>query len=172
MSSTIPTPSQQSQRLNERELAAWRGMLVTHGTLVKALDAQLEAEHDLPLSSYEVLMFVDDSEGGRMRMHDIADRVLLSRSGLTRLVDRLVRDGLLVRESCPSDARGSFACITEDGRRTLEAARATHLAGVRALFLNHFSAEEQELLGRLFDRVLTQPGVDDPRGMCPGNEAG
>jgi DNA-binding MarR family transcriptional regulator len=154
--------------LTDRELGAWRGLLITHATLVKSLDQQLCSEHNLPLSSYEVLMFV--AEDGRMRMRDIADRALLSRSGLTRLVDRLVRDGLLVRESVPEDARGAFAVITPEGRALLNRARATHYAGIRELFLSQLSAEEQDRLGELFDRVLTSGGVEDMRSMCPKGE--
>lgn len=142
-----------ASRLAPDELRAWRGLLRTYAQLTKALDAELEAAHGLPLTTYEVLMHIADSDGGRMRMHDIATSILLSRSGLTRLVDRLERDGLLCRESCPSDARGSYACLTAKGRETLDAARATHLAGVRAMFLAHFSVEEQRQLGTLWDRV-------------------
>ena len=149
---TAPTPTG-SVRLAEQELRAWRGLLRTYARLTKALDAELEAAHALPLSSYEVLMYLADSEGGCMRMHDLASSILLSRSGLTRLVDRLERDGLLSRRSCPSDARGAFACLTPKGRDTLDAARATHLAGVRALFLDHFTAQEQELLGGFWERL-------------------
>ena len=83
--------------LDEEELAAWRGMLRAHSQLVRTLDAELAREHDLPLSSYEVLLFLNDSDDGRMRMSELADSVLLSRSGLTRLVDRLERQGLLKR---------------------------------------------------------------------------
>jgi DNA-binding MarR family transcriptional regulator len=90
-------------------------------------------------------------------MCDLASSVLLSRSGLTRLVDRLERDGLLVRESCASDARGAFAKLTPAGHEKLGAARATHLAGVRTLFLSHLSADELEVLGSVWDRVL--PGA-------------
>jgi len=114
--------------LSARELRAWRGMLRTHAVLTKALDAELDAAHGLPLSSYEVLMHLNDAEDQRMRMSDLADLVILSRSGLTRLVDRLEREGLLERQSCASDARGSFASLTAAGRRKLAAARATHLA--------------------------------------------
>lgn len=140
-------------RLDEQELRAWRGLLQTYARLTKALDAQLEAEHGLPLTSYEVLMHVADSEGERMRMHDLARSILLSRSGLTRLVDRLERDGLLTRCSCASDARGAYACLTAKGRDTLDEARATHLAGVRALFLERFTPAEQELLGDFWERA-------------------
>lgn len=146
-------PTSSSVRLDEQELRAWRGLLRTFARLTKALDAELEAAHGLPLSSYEVLMYLADSDGGRMRMHDLASSILLSRSGLTRLVDRLERDGLLSRQSCPSDARGAFACLTPKGRETLDAARTTHLAGVHALFLDHFTAQEQELLGGFWERL-------------------
>jgi DNA-binding MarR family transcriptional regulator len=141
-------------RLDNRELRAWRGLLRVHAALSKELDAQLEAEHGLPLTSYEVLMYLSDAEGGRMRMHDLASSVLLSRSGLTRLVDRLERDGYLERCSCAHDARGAFAVLTLAGRQKLEVARETHLAGVRELFLRHFSDEQLDLLGDGWERVL------------------
>lgn len=140
-------------RLDDVEIRAWRGLLRTYAQLTKALDAELDATHGLPLTSYEVLMHIADSQGEKMRMHDIASSILLSRSGLTRLVDRLERDGLVKRSSCASDARGSYACLTEKGRATLDAARKTHLAGVRAMFLSHFTPEEQEQLGVLWDRI-------------------
>ena len=141
-------------RLDTRELRAWRGMLRVHAQLSKALDAQLLAAHGLPLSSYEVLMYLADAEGGRMRMNELAASVLLSRSGLTRLVDRLEREGYLERCSCAHDARGAFAVLTPAGREKVEAARATHLAGVRELFLSQFSSDELEVLGNAWDRVL------------------
>ncbi len=160
---TAPSPPAVA-RLDEQELRAWRGLLRTFARLTKALDAELEAAHGLPLSSYEVLMYLADSEGERMRMHDLASSILLSRSGLTRLVDRLERDGLLARRSCPSDARGAFACLTPKGRATLDAARATHLAGVRAMFLDRFTPEEQELLGGFWERVGS--GGSSGSGCC------
>ena len=141
-------------RLDTRELRAWRGLLRVHAQLSKALDAQLIAAHGLPLTSYEVLMYLSDAHGGQMRMHDLAESVLLSRSGLTRLVDRLEREGYLVRKSCAHDARGAFAVLTESGREKLEAARVTHLAGVRDLFLRHFSGDELDWLGDAWDRLL------------------
>jgi DNA-binding MarR family transcriptional regulator len=161
-----PARLAQSEPLDDRELRAWRGMLRIHATLTKALDAELEAAHGLPLTSYEVLLHLDDAEGQRMRMSDLAATVILSRSGLTRLVDRLEREGLIARESCPSDARGSFATLTAAGRRKLTAARATHLAGVRSMFLDHFSADELELLGSAWERLV--PGV----GGAPGARCG
>jgi len=139
--------------LDSEELGAWRGMLRAHAALTRQLDAELTREHDLPLSSYEVLLFLADAGDGRMRMSELADSVLLSRSGLTRLVDRLERDGLLKRERCESDARGLFAEITPKGRRVFDAARKTHLEGVRRLFLGHFSRDELKTLGELWSKL-------------------
>ena len=159
----------EARQLDERELRAWRGMLRVHATLTKALDADLEAAHGLPLTSYEVLLHLDSAEDQRMRMSDLAATVILSRSGLTRLVDRLEREGLIARESCPSDARGSFATLTPAGRKKLGAARATHLAGVRSMFVDHFSADELELLGAAWERVL--PGAVNAPGAACGRAA-
>ena len=139
--------------LDEEELAAWRGMLRAHAELVRELDAELAREHDMPLSSYEVLLFLNDSAEGRMRMSELADSVLLSRSGLTRLVDRLERQGLLRRERCESDARGFFAEITPEGRRAFAVARKTHLDGVRRLFLSRFSRDELRTLGGMWAKL-------------------
>jgi DNA-binding MarR family transcriptional regulator len=140
--------------LSPTELRAWRGMLRVHSRLVKALDAQLEEQHDLQLSSYEVLLRLGDADGERMRMCDLADSILLSRSGLTRLVDRLEREGLLVRVACDDDARGSYAKLSSAGREKLTVSRATHLDGVRAMFLDHLTEEEMASLGRLWDRLI------------------
>jgi DNA-binding MarR family transcriptional regulator len=159
-----PASTPQTTKLGERELRAWRGMLRVHSALTKALDAQLEAEHGLPLSSYEVLVFLADAPGQKMRMSELAESILLSRSGLTRLVDRLERDGLIARQTCPQDARGSFAKLTPAGARKLAAARATHLAGVRALFLDHLGPDEQDLLGELWARMV--PGAHKGGPQC------
>ena len=156
MATTSDTPV--ARLLTSPELRAWRGMLRAHAALAKALDAQLEAAHGLQLSSYEVLMYLADAEDERMRMCDLASSILLSRSGLTRLVDRLQREGLLERVACHDDARGAFAKLTPLGRERLAAARATHLAGVRALFLDLFSPDELDRLGDAWDRVLDRTG--------------
>ena len=156
---TAPTgPAPATDSLSAVELRAWRGMLRTHAALTKALDADLEAEHGLPLSSYEVLLHLAGADAQHMRMSDLADSVILSRSGLTRLVDRMEREGLLARESCPSDARGSYARLTDAGRAKLDAARRTHLTGVRSRFVDHLSHVELETLGTCWERV--HPSVD------------
>jgi len=144
--------------LSPTELRAWRGLVRAHACLVKRLDAQLEAEHGLALTSFEVLIRLSDADGGKLRMHDIAASVMLSRSGLTRLVDRLERDGLVDRCSCENDARGAYAVITDAGRTRCTAARATHRAGVRELFLSLYEPDELEQLGSLLERVLPTGG--------------
>jgi DNA-binding MarR family transcriptional regulator len=146
-----------SAQLSARELAAWRGMLATHATMIARLDAELEREHGLPLTSYEVLMYLADAEGQRLRMGELADRLLLSRSGITRLVDRLERQGMIRRERCKDDGRGFNAVLTEAGRRRLDAARPAHLNGVRRHFLDRLEAGELDALGALWSRLLGQP---------------
>ena len=148
---------EQATLLDRDELGAWRGLLRVHAAMTKTLDAELMREHRLPLSSYEVLLYLADSPEGRLRMSELADSVLLSRSGLTRLVDRLERDGLLRRRRCEEDQRGWFAEITDEGRELFERARVTHLQGVRQRFLSRLSRDEQRALAALWEKV--SPGA-------------
>ena len=152
MQRTATTPG-----FNELELDAWRGFLRAHATLVGELDEELTERHGLPLSSYDVLVQLDEAPEGRLRMSHLADAVLLSRSGLTRLVTRLESQGLLQRVDCPSDARGAFAAITDKGREKLDEARVTHRAGVRRRFLDKLGEREMRQLARVWSRLL------DPR---------
>jgi DNA-binding MarR family transcriptional regulator len=160
---TSETPAATAQvplrELDPAELGAWRGLLRVHSALVKALDAELLATHGLPLTSYEVLINLQAAPGRRRRMAELAADVLLSRSGTTRLVDRLERDGLLVRDTCDSDGRGCFAVLTEQGEEVLAKARATHLEGVRERFLRHFEARELEQMAAWWNRAM--PGAAD-----------
>ncbi len=141
------------QTLSEGELRAWRGLKRAHASLAKRVDAELERTHGLPLTSYEVLHHLLESPGGRVRMCDLAEQAQLSRSGLTRLADRLEKEGLLERCSCEHDARGAYACLTELGHERLCAARGTHLAVVREEFLSRFSEVELGALAELWDRI-------------------
>src|SRR3954451_7043281 len=152
MQSPATTP-----RFSELELDAWRGFLRTHATLVRELDEELTERHGLPLSSYAVLVQLDAAPAGMLRMSHLADAVLLSRSGLSRLVTRLETQGLLERAECKNDARGAFAAITAAGREKLAEARATHRAGVRERFLDKLGERELRQLARVWSRLL------DPR---------
>src|SRR3954463_7955160 len=137
-------------RLNEVELGAWVGFLRAHHTLVAELDDELRREHGLPLTSFDVLAQLDNAPEHQLRMSELADAVLLSRSGLTRLVERLESKGLIQRRDCTEDARGAYAVLTHEGRTQLAEARETHLAGVRALFLERFDEEELQTLADLW----------------------
>jgi DNA-binding MarR family transcriptional regulator len=160
MSSTSPVTAPPVEgELTPTELAAWRGMLRVHTALVRALDTELEQAQSLPLSHYDVLIYLRSAPERRLRMAELADSVLLSRSGVTRLVDRLERDGLLERDTCTSDGRGCFAVLTDKGSELLTRARPTHLAGVRERFLSHFSEEELVALAEGWNRV--HPGAAD-----------
>jgi DNA-binding MarR family transcriptional regulator len=138
----------------EAELDAWRGFLRTHSTLLRELDEELTREHGLPLSSYDVLVQLDEAEEGRLRMSALADAVLLSRSGLSRLVTRLEGQELLERVECTDDARGSFAMITDKGRERLEEASHTHRAGVRSRFLDHLGERDLSQLAKIWGKLL------------------
>jgi DNA-binding MarR family transcriptional regulator len=153
----MASPETTTVNLSPVELGAWRGLLRVHTALVKALDAELSEEHDLPLTSYEVLITLESAPKRKRRMAELADSVLLSRSGMTRLVDRLEREGLLVRDTCTDDGRGCYAVLTEKGAELLERARPTHLGGVRERFLAHFSEHELRGFAEAWERVL--PGA-------------
>jgi DNA-binding MarR family transcriptional regulator len=158
----VKLPPGEQETLTVGELQAWRGLLRAHACLAKRLDASLEGAHGLPMTSYEVLHHLDESSGGRMRMFDLAEQAQLSRSGLTRLVDRLERDGLLERCSCEHDARGSYACLTDAGRERLQEARGTHLAVVREHFFSRFSEDELSVLADMCERIAPCNGAESP----------
>ncbi|MEU6780685.1 MarR family transcriptional regulator [Nonomuraea angiospora] len=128
--------------LTAEELAVWRMMQRAQVRITRHLEAELHVAHDLPLASYEVLVQLAEAPERRLRMNDLAGRVLLSRSGLTRLIDRLQRDGLVSREACADDARGLFAVLTDAGAERLAEATPTYLRGVRTQFLDLLGAEE------------------------------
>jgi DNA-binding MarR family transcriptional regulator len=154
----VKIPAGERETLSEGERRAWRGLLRAHACLARRLDAELERAHRLPMTSYEVLHRLEDSSGGRMRMCDLAEEAQLSRSGLTRLVDRLERDGMLERCSCEHDARGSYACLTATGRERLQEARGTHLTVMREHFFSRFSEGELRALADMWERIAPCDG--------------
>ena len=156
-----PTP-ETAVDLAPAELAAWRGMLRAQASLLRDMDADLAGAHGLALRSYEVLLHLADAPQQRLRMSDLSHSVLLSASGVSRLVDRLERDGLVRRERCPDDGRGYWAVLTSRGEERFKEARTTHLAGVRRLFLRHFAAADLARLADYWERVV--PGATQPVG--------
>lgn len=149
--------------LSSAELTTWRTFLRAHATVTRRLEHELLTEHDLPLASYDVLVQLSEAPDRRLRMTELADRVLLSRSGLTRLADRLERDGLIVRQACPSDARGTLAVLTDAGLERLREAWPTHLRGVAEHVTGRLLPHEVEQLGALLAK-LVDPGEPGPCG--------
>ena len=158
----VGAPTEAQAEHGDAELGAWRGLVRVHAALARELDAELDACHGMPLSSYEVLRSLSKMPAGRMRMAELAEHVLLSRSGMTRLIDRLEREGMVSRSTCDKDGRGCYAVLTDHGRELVEQARATHIQVVRAGFLRHFSDAEMRQLASLFERVLPAPGLSAP----------
>ncbi len=149
-------------RLEGTELEAWRSFLQSHATILRGLDAALMADHGLTTRDYEVLLYLAQAPERRLPMSALAESTMLTRSGITRLVDGLVASGLIERVACVKDARVSYARLTDDGLETLRHAGCSHVASIRRLFLDHFSAEEIEVLAGLLGRL---PGAT-PGGAC------
>jgi DNA-binding MarR family transcriptional regulator len=141
-------------RPGDWRLDVWRRFLRTHALVVRALEQDLTADVDMPLGWYDVLLQLAEAPGRRLRMAELADRVLLSRSGLTRLVDRLENDGLVCRERSPDDHRGTFTVLTVAGVDRLRQAVPAHLAAVQRRFLDHYSDDDLRQLAQLLDHVL------------------
>ena len=134
-------------------LEAWVAFIRSHAAITRRLNADLQNAHGLTLSDYEVLLRLARSDDGMMRRVDLAQSVLLTASGITRLLDGLERAGFVEKASCPSDARVSYAKLTRAGRRKLAAAGKTHLAGVDELFVGRFDDGELESLAELLSRL-------------------
>jgi DNA-binding MarR family transcriptional regulator len=134
-------------------LEAWRGYLQSHASIVRELDASLIAEHGMTTRDYEVLLYLAQDPERRLPMSALAERTMLTRSGITRLVDGLVGSGLVRRKSCPDDARVSYAELTDLGYDQLREAGQTHVASINRLFCERFTAEELEQLAEFLSRL-------------------
>ncbi len=159
---SIATPG-----LEGTELAAWRSYLQSHALILRELDADLLAAQGMTTRDYQVLLYLSKEPDRRLAMSALAERTMLTRSGITRLVDGLVSAGLVERIACPSDARVSYAGLTDTGYQQLREAGCTHIAGIRRLFLEHFSEEEVTQLAVLLGRL---PGAAAASGSCTVEE--
>lgn len=146
---TIPGP-------RDPRLETWRAFLVAHAQIRRQLERELQAEQSLGLGEYEVLLLLARADNRQLRMSDLADRLVLSRSGVTRLVDRLEAESLVERTSCDTDRRGSWATLTKAGHERLRRAAPTHLRGVGEHFLDRIPPDELDALQRTLDRVLDE----------------
>ncbi len=149
-------------RLDGAALEAWRSYLRSHASIVRLLDAELDAEHGMTVRDYEVLLYLAQAPDRRLPMSALSERTMLTRSGITRLVDGLVAAGLIERAACPNDARVSYAQLTATGHEKLRQAGCTHIASIRRLFLEHFTPEEIDQLASLLGRL---PGAQGG-GAC------
>jgi DNA-binding MarR family transcriptional regulator len=139
--------------LDEAEMEAWQAFLHASIRLMDRLDAELEV-HGLSLADYEILVHLSAEGNGELRMTELAARTLVSRSGLTRRLDRLVESGLVERRSCPTDRRGVFAVLTDDGRQRMRDAAPTHVEGVRRHFIAQLHGQDLPALTASLNAVV------------------
>lgn len=144
-----------SRRLTEREMRAWRAFLRAHSAVTRVLESELIAQHSLSLPEYGVLVTLVEAPDHQLRMTELADQVLLSRSGLTRLVDRMQRSGLVDRRPCASDARGLNAVLTDLGYARLKESSGTHLRGVREHVTGLLDDGELDQLYALMSKLVS-----------------
>jgi DNA-binding MarR family transcriptional regulator len=152
--------STQALRRTTPEITTWVALLRVHATTTRRFNTQLVAEHGLTLNDYEVLLHLARADERRLRRVDLAQRVLLTPSGITRLLEGLERAGYVERASCASDARVTYAQLTDAGLEKIREASETHVAGINELFRGRFSKQELEVLGGLLER-LPQEALDD-----------
>jgi len=142
------------EHLSEQHLAAWRAFLKAHATIINLIERDLAEAERPPLSTYDVLIELYEASEHRLRMHELAERVVLSRSGLTRLVDRLEAEGLLIRDRCGTDRRGAYAVITEKGIEALQQTWPIYARGIAEYFAQWLTLEEAKLLELALSRIL------------------
>jgi len=158
------SPAELESELDGPRLAAWRAFLVAHARTVEAIERELAGAETLPLSWYDVLIALYEAPGRRLRMHQLASAILLSPSGLSRLVDRLEARGFLERQPCSEDRRCQFAALTEDGLAALERAWPPYAAGIARHFGERLSDADVEALRDLLDRLADRRPVGEPAG--------
>jgi DNA-binding MarR family transcriptional regulator len=139
------------------EIQVWVALLRAHASSTRRFNAQLVAEHGLTLNDYEVLLHLSHADGKRLRRVDLAERILLTPSGITRLLEGLERGGYVERASCASDARVTYAQLTDDGEEKLREAADAHVAGIREFFRDRFSRDELVALSGLLQRLPLDP---------------
>ncbi len=166
---SISEPVARPLTARDPRLAPWRAFLLAHARVSRRLDEELRAEHDLSFAEYDAILTIAQAPDRRIRMGQLAEEVLLSKSGVTRLIDRLVQDGLVERSACLADARGAEAVLTERGLDRLRAASRTHLRGISEHFLSVMDTLALENLERSMTAVARQagPGDNDPGACLP-----
>lgn len=142
-----------SSKLSKSHNLAWRKFLVAHVMLIEQIERDLAQAELPPLSWYDVLFALSEAPEQKLRLHELAQAVLLSRSNLTRLVDRLEVAGLIQREQCPIDRRGAFAVITDEGVKMLDRMWAVYGSAIEQYFARHLDATEVKFLIKILNRL-------------------
>lgn len=140
--------------LDESRNAAWRLFLTTHAKLIDLIEQELAQAGLPPLAWYDVLLVLSESPEHRLRMHELAEAMVLDRSNLTRLVDRLEAKGLVCRKSCPTDRRGAFAAITQEGLAMRLHMWPVYQQAIAKYFARHLSETEVEVLTNALKQML------------------
>ena len=140
--------------ISDQKLAAWRTFLAAYGTTMRALEHEMLEDQGISLTWYEILARLDAAPEGLMQMKDLAECILLSRSGLTRLIDRMAAEGLVDRLPCPEDRRGTYAAITDEGRNSLRRAMPSHIRSIDEHFLRYLDVFDVQALQRVLKKVL------------------
>ena len=153
VTTTPPSGTDATPWLDEHEAKAWRAFISGSQRLVEVLNREMIEAHGLTIDDYRILVLLSESERGALRMSELADGIVSSRSRLTHQVRRLEQQGVVRREECPSDGRGVLAVLTGPGRELLATVAPTHVAGVRAHLVDHLDRSEQELLATVFARI-------------------
>jgi DNA-binding MarR family transcriptional regulator len=156
----LPTQTSVDQE-TPSAVRAWTRLLRAHASTTRLLSAELQADHGLTLNDFEVLYVLSRAEGGRMKRVELARRLLLSPSGITRLCEGLERAGLVIRTTCPTDLRIAYAELTPEGRERFEAASCAHVGSIRELMEEHFSEDELGELGEMLGRLPDVAEGDD-----------
>ena len=167
----IQEPTARPLTARDPRLAPWRSFLLAHARVSRRLDEELRAEHDVSFAEYDALLTIAQSPGRRIRMGLLAEEVLLSKSGVTRLIDRLVADGLVVRDQCVTDARGAEAVLTDKGLERLRRASRTHLRGIERHFFEVVEAADLGAIRRAMVDVA-EHAEQDPRPSVEPAAAG
>lgn len=152
--------TEQPRWLDPDEWRAWRNYVVGQALLGGRLSRELQEGHGLALADYEILVRLSEQTDHRMRMSQLAEEVVASKSRLSHQISRLERDGLVRRDTCSSDGRGVYAVLTEHGFDVLQAAAPDHLEGVRAHFVDLLDDDERRVIGDVFERLVTKLRAD------------
>ena len=139
---------------DEKRIAVWQAFLQTHAVVLRKLESELQAEQQLPLTWYDVLINLNNDPRGGLRLQDLAQAIVLSQSGLTRLLDRMEQAGLVARKPCPHDRRGAYAIITPAGKTVLKQAEPVHLRSIEEHFMQHLEAVDIEALHQALSKIL------------------